>query len=77
MPAAELRYKLRDAIGNRSINSVAVQTESVKMFQIKNILDGRTEPWNVRVRTAQQLCDLFPFHLRITDFFKGRPKVTL
>lgn len=82
MPAATLRMKLRQVIGGRSLNSVCVQTEvydengkqieGVSNFQLANILSGRTLPWNVRVRTAQQLCELFPGQIYITDFYKDR-----
>lgn len=85
MPAPTLRSKLRRAIDGRSLNSACVRTvrkgsngevvEQVKAFQLANILSGRTEPWNVRVRTAQLLIEAFPFDLKIQDFYKGRPNV--
>ncbi len=82
MPASTLRSKLREAIDERTLNSVCVQTDvyedgervdGVSAFQLHNILSGRTLPWNVRVRTAQLLCELFPTHIKITDFFRQKP----
>ena len=72
MPAAAFRLKLKDAVGDRKLNSLAVKARNIGDQQLTNLLNGTTEPWNVRVGTAQQLVDLFPFHLRIEDFFYGR-----
>ena len=71
MPAATLRLKLRSAVGDRPLYSLTSKTRNVKFQQLKNLIDGTTEPWDVRVGTAQQLVELFPFHLTIKDFYKG------
>jgi len=82
MPAASLRMKFREAIDGRSLHGVCVPTkiydeegkqiEGLSNFQLSNILSGRTLPWNVRVRTAQQICELFPIQIKFSDFFKAR-----
>ena len=71
MPAMTLRFKLRAAMGARTVNAIA-EIAGVGPQQIHNLLGGRTEPWDVRVSTAQRLVEAFPIHLRITDFYRGR-----
>ena len=82
MPAALLRSKLRAALDGRTVcqalhgtdkaDDTGRRIEGVGPLQLHHILDGTTAPWLVRVRTAQLLCELFPHHIQITDFYKGR-----
>lgn len=65
--------KLKQCMRRYHLTSFGVSRRTerrVSHQQVENLVIGRTEPWNVRVSTAQALVDAFPGRLRMRDFFK-------